>query len=273
MQESFYFQAMVFLAAAVSVVCISQKIGLGSALGYLLAGALIGPYGLQVVGRHSTDIMQFAEFGVVMLLFIIGLELEPSRLWRLRKAILGMGGLQIIVTSGVLASLAMLFGIEGKQALVLGLILSLSSTAIVLQSLNEKGLLPTAGGQSSFAVLLFQDIAVIPMLALFPLLVSPSVHQQDNSGQVNISLIDPLPEWLKAVVVLSAIGAIIMTGRYLTSPLLRIVARTGMRELFTATALLIVVGITVLMTSVGLSPALGTFLAGVVLANSEYRRE
>ncbi|CAN5512861.1 monovalent cation:proton antiporter-2 (CPA2) family protein [soil metagenome] len=273
MQETFYFQAMAFLAAAVGIVTISKKVGLGSALGYLLAGAFIGPFCLQVVGREGSDIMHFAEFGVVMLLFVIGLELEPSRLWRLRNAILGLGGLQVVVTSGVLTSLAIGFGIEGKQALVVGLILSLSSTAIVLQSLNEKGLLPTAAGQSSFAVLLFQDLAVIPMLALFPLLVGSSFHHQDNSGQANVSPIESLHQWLQPVVVLGAIGAIIVAGRYLTSPLLRLVAQTGMRELFTATALLIVVGITVLMTAVGLSPALGTFLAGVVLANSEYRRE
>jgi monovalent cation:proton antiporter-2 (CPA2) family protein len=271
MQESFFFQAMVFLAAAVSMVPIAKKVGLGSALGYLLAGAFIGPACLHVVGNEGIDIMHFAEFGVVMLLFVIGLELKPSRLWRLRKAILGMGGLQIAVTTGVLAGLAMLFGVEGEQALVIGLILSLSSTAIVLQSLNEKELLPTAAGQSSFAILLFQDITVIPMLALFPLLGS-SVPKQ-GSHQDNASLIDSLPIWLQPLVVLSAIAAIIMAGRYLVSPLLRIVARTGVRELFTVSALLIVVGITVLMTSVGLSPELGTFLAGVVLANSEYRHE
>ncbi|WP_245565034.1 cation:proton antiporter [Spirosoma spitsbergense] len=217
--------------------------------------------------------MHFAEFGSFMLLFVIGLELEPSRIWRLRRAIVGMGGLQIAVTSGVLAGLAMLFGIEGKQALVLGLILSLSSTAIVLQALTEKDLLPTAAGQSSFAVLLFQDIAVIPMLALFPILAGSPLNNQGNGGQANASLIDPLPGWVQLLVATGAVAAIIIAGRYLTSPILRIVARTGMRELFTAMSLLIVVGITVLMTSVGLSPELGTFLAGVVLANSEYRNE
>ena len=216
MQETFYFQAMAFLAAAVGVVSISKKIGLGSVLGYLLAGAFLGPSCLQVVGHEGADIMQFAEFGVVMLLFVIGLELEPSRLWRLRKAILGMGGLQVAITSGVLTSLAMLFGIEGKQALVVGLILSLSSTAIVLQSLTEKGLLPTAAGQSSFAVLLFQDIAVIPMLALFPLLAGSSVRHQGNSGQANTSPFESLPVFVQPIVVLVSIGAIIMAGRYLT---------------------------------------------------------
>jgi len=172
MQETFFFQAMVYLSAAVIMVPIAKKMGLGSVLGYLLAGILIGPAGLQFIGQEGADIMHFAEFGVVMMLFVIGLELEPSRLWRLRKSILGMGGMQIGLTTVVVAGLALLFGIEGKQALVLGMIVSMSSTAIVLQSLNEKGLMPTADGQGSFAILLFQDIAVIPMLALFPLLAS-----------------------------------------------------------------------------------------------------
>lgn len=267
MQETFFFQATVFLAAAVIMVPIAKNAGLGSALGYLIAGALIGPACLHVVGHEGTDIMHFAEFGVVMLLFVIGLELEPSRLWHLRQAILGMGGLQIAITSGVLTGLAVLFGIGGKQALVLGLILSVSSTAIVLQMLNEKRLMPTVAGQSSFAVLLFQDIAVIPMLALFPVLAGKPADSQENS------LIDPLSAWTDALVVLGSVAAIVVGGRYLTSPLFRLVASTGIRELFTATALLIVVGIAVLMTTVGLSPELGTFMAGVVLANSEYRHE
>ncbi|WP_375447456.1 monovalent cation:proton antiporter-2 (CPA2) family protein [uncultured Fibrella sp.] len=273
MQESFFFQAMVYLAAAVVMVPIAKKVGLGSVLGYLLAGVLIGPACLQFIGHEGTDIMHFAEFGVVMMLFVIGLELEPSRLWRLRKSILGMGGFQIGVTSVVIAGLALLFGINWQQSLVLGMIIAMSSTAIVLQSLNEKGLMQTAAGQGSFAVLLFQDIAVIPMLALFPLLATEPAMAQAGGEHASATLIDSLPTWLQPVVVLGSVAAIIITGRYLTPPLFRIVARTGMRELFTATALLLVVGIAVLMTTVGLSPALGTFLAGVVLANSEYRHE
>lgn len=273
MKESFFFQAMVYLAAAVVMVPIAKKVGLGSVLGYLLAGVLIGPACLEFIGHEGTDIMHFAEFGVVMMLFVIGLELEPSRLWRLRKSILGMGGFQIGVTSVVIAGLALLFDINWQQSLVLGMIIAMSSTAIVLQSLNEKGLMQTAAGQGSFAVLLFQDIAVIPMLALFPLLATEPATAQAGGEHASTTLIDSLPTWLQPVVVLGSVAAIIITGRYLTPPLFRIVARTGMRELFTATALLLVVGIAVLMTTVGLSPALGTFLAGVVLANSEYRHE
>ncbi|MBO0950095.1 monovalent cation:proton antiporter-2 (CPA2) family protein [Fibrella forsythiae] len=273
MKESFFFQAMVYLAAAVVMVPIAKKVGLGSVLGYLLAGVLIGPACLQFVGQEGTDIMHFAEFGVVMMLFVIGLELEPSRLWRLRKAILGMGGVQIAATALLTGGLALLFNVVWQQALVLGLIIALSSTAIVLQSLNEKGLMQTAAGQGSFAVLLFQDIAVIPMLALFPLLATATPATQAGGDHGSASLIDSLPVWLQPIVLLGSVAFIIVAGRYLTPPLFRVVAKTGMRELFTATALLLVVGIAVLMTTVGLSPALGTFLAGVVLANSEYRHE
>ncbi|MCK8491297.1 monovalent cation:proton antiporter-2 (CPA2) family protein [Spirosoma sp. RP8] len=273
MQQTFFFQAMVYLASAVITVPIAKKLGLGSVLGYLLAGIIIGPAGLEFIGQEGTDIMHFAEFGVVIMLFVIGLELEPSRLWHLRKSILGMGGVQVGATSLVVAGLAILFGIDWKQALALGMIASLSSTAIVLQSLNEKGLMKTAAGQSSFAVLLFQDIAVIPMLALFPLLASDTNVPVVEGGHSHTTLVDSLPAWLQPFVVLGSVAAIIAVGRYATPPLFRIIARTGMREMFTATALLLVVGIAVLMTTVGLSPALGTFLAGVVLANSEYRHE
>ncbi|MEZ0487080.1 monovalent cation:proton antiporter-2 (CPA2) family protein [Fibrella sp. GW2-5] len=273
MQQSFFFQAMVYLAAAVVMVPIAKKAGLGSVLGYLLAGVLIGPFCLKFIGQEGTDIMHFAEFGVVMMLFVIGLELEPSRLWRLRKVILGMGGIQIGATTVLVGGLAMLFGLVWQQALVLGMIVAMSSTAIVLQSLNEKGLMQTAAGQGSFAVLLFQDIAVIPMLALFPLLATVSVPAQAGDDHSTTSLMDSLPAWAQPLVLLGSVALIIVTGRYLTPPLFRMVAKTGMRELFTATALLLVVGIAVLMTTVGLSPALGTFLAGVVLANSEYRHE
>ncbi|GAB3220439.1 monovalent cation:proton antiporter-2 (CPA2) family protein [Spirosoma arcticum] len=268
MQESFFFQAMVFLAAAVIMVPIAKKAGLGSALGYLLAGILVGPACLAIVAHDGAAIMQVAEFGVVMLLFVVGLELEPSRLWRLRKAIVGMGGLQIAVTSGVLAGLALPLGVGEKPALVVGLTLSLSSTALSLQWLNEKGLISTPAGQSSFAVLLFQDIAVIPMLALFPLLANRPTNSADHTA-----VMQSLPDWVQPLAALGAVGVIILVGRYLIPPLFRIIARTRIRELFTATALLIVVSITVLMTTVGLSPELGAFLAGVILANSEYRHE
>lgn len=271
MQDTFFFQAMLYLASAVIMVPLAKRLGLGSVLGYLIAGIIIGPSCLKLIGQEGQDLMHFAEFGVVMMLFVIGLELEPSRLWRLRRSIIGMGGMQVSLTAIAVAGLAMLFDIRWQEALALGMIVSLSSTAIVLQTLQEKSLLQTAAGQSSFAVLLFQDIAVIPMLALFPLLARestagvPAVH---HSG-----LASDWPAWAQTLMVLGSVLFIIFVGRHLVRPLFRLIAKTGMREMFTAAALLLVVGIAVLMTAVGLSPALGTFLAGVVLANSEYRHE
>jgi CPA2 family monovalent cation:H+ antiporter-2 len=270
-KSSFFFQAMIYLAAAVVMVPLAKKIGLGSVLGYLLAGIIIGPAIMGFVGKEGEDIMHFAEFGVVMMLFIIGLELEPELLWRLRRTILGLGGLQVLSTAAVITAIAMSFGLKWQMALAVGMTLSLSSTAIVLQTLNEKGLMKTAGGQSSFSVLLFQDIAVIPMLAFFPLLAT--IAPTSNGGHGDSSLMAGLPGWAQTFVVLASVAVIILAGRFLVRPLLRVVAATRLRELFTATALLLVVGITVLMTMVGLSPALGTFLAGVVLADSEYRHE
>jgi CPA2 family monovalent cation:H+ antiporter-2 len=271
-QNSFFFQAFVYLAAAVLMVPIAKKTGLGSVLGYLLAGVLIGPAVLGFIGKEGQDILHFAEFGVVMMLFVIGLELEPELLWKMRKSILGLGGLQVVLTAIIAAAIAIAFGLHWQQALAMGMILSLSSTAIILQTLNEKGLMKTAAGQSSFAVLLFQDIAVIPMLALFPLLAvsEPAVVAGEHHSK---TLVDGLPGWAQTLVVLGSVVTIIVAGRFLVRPLFRVVAATRLREIFTATALLLVVGIAVLMTQVGLSPALGTFLAGVVLADSEYRHE
>ncbi|RXK81442.1 potassium transporter [Filimonas effusa] len=272
MQQTFFFQAMIYLAAAVIMVPIAKRIGLGSVLGYLVAGVIIGPACLQFVGQEGEDIMHFAEFGVVMLLFVIGLELEPLRLWRLRKSISGLGGLQVGVTSLAVMGIALAFGLEWRQALALGLIMSMSSTAIVLQSLNEKGLMKSAAGQSSFAVLLFQDIAVIPILAIFPLLATGAGGDHAAAAHAK-GWVQTLPAGLQTLIVLGSVAAVIVAGRYLLGPFFRIIAKTGLRELFTAAALLLVVGIAVFMTFVGLSPALGAFLAGVVLANSEYRHE
>ncbi|WP_342086547.1 monovalent cation:proton antiporter-2 (CPA2) family protein [Dyadobacter sp. OTU695] len=271
MQQSFFFQAMIYLAAAVVMVPIAKRLGLGSVLGYLVAGVIIGPAGLKFIGMEGQDIMHFAEFGVVMMLFVIGLELEPSRLWRMRKSIAGLGGLQVGITTVLVAGIAMLFGISWKEALALGMIIAMSSTAIVMQTLNEKGWLKTIAGQSSFAVLLFQDLAIIPMLALFPLLADQAGVSDGHGG--GGSLVSALPAWQQAIVVLLSVSAIVLTGKYLLRPVFRMMARTALREMFTATALLLVVGIAVFMTSVGLSPALGAFVAGVVLANSEYRHE
>jgi monovalent cation:proton antiporter-2 (CPA2) family protein len=272
MQDSFFFQAMIYLAAAVIMVPVAKRLGLGSVLGYLLAGIFIGPACLKLIGKEGGDLMHFAEFGVVMMLFVIGLELEPSRLWRLRRSIVGMGGMQVCVTTIMVAGLALLLQVDWREALALGMIVAMSSTAIVLQSLQEKGLMQTAGGQSSFSVLLFQDIAVIPMLALFPLLAGDQAAG-GGSASHNSGLVGDLPGWAQTLVVLATVGIVIVIGRYLVPPVFRLIAKTGMREMFTATALLLVVGIAVLMTSAGLSPALGAFLAGVVLANSEFRHE
>ncbi|SFD31413.1 Kef-type potassium/proton antiporter, CPA2 family [Chitinophaga sp. CF118] len=268
MEHSYFFIAMIYLAAAVVFIPIARKLGLGSVLGYLLAGMVIGPSLLGFIGQEGQDIMHFAEFGVVMMLFLIGLELEPSLLWNMRAPILGLGGLQVLITTAVITGCALLLGQPLNVSLAIGMTLSLSSTAIVLQSLKEKGILSSAAGQSAFSVLLFQDIAVIPMLAIFPLLAGTSTTHSNGH-----SLRDNLPAWMQTFVVLGAVVVIIVAGRYLIKPLLRIVARARVRELFTAFALLLVVSISVLMSVVGLSPALGAFLGGVVLANSEYRHE
>jgi monovalent cation:H+ antiporter-2, CPA2 family len=270
--SSFLFQAFVYLCAIVLFVPLAKRLGLGSVLGYLLAGVIIGPYLLGFIGREGEDLMHFAEFGVVMMLFLIGLELEPELLWRLRKAILGLGAAQVVGTAIVIGLLVWSTGIHPLQALAMGLILSLSSTAIVMQSLQEKGLLRTEAGQSAFSVLLFQDIAVIPMLALFPLLATgPATRAEGAHG--SFEWVHSQPPLVQTFIVLGSVVAIIAVGRLLVRPVLRVIAKTGMREVFTAFSLLIVVGIAVLMTGVGLSPALGAFLAGVVLANSEYRHE
>jgi monovalent cation:proton antiporter-2 (CPA2) family protein len=265
--SEFLLGAFVYLAAAVIAAPLAARLGLGSVLGYLAAGVLIGPSVLGLVGSEGQDVMHFAEFGVIVMLFLVGLELQPSKLWSLRKPILGLGGLQVAGTSASIATAAWLLGVDWKASLATGLILAMSSTAIVIQSLNERGQLKTSAGQSSFSVLLFQDISVIPMLALLPLL---AVHQPADA---NSSIIANLPAWAQTLGVLAAVGAIVLAGRYLMRPLFRFVAQSGIREIFVAFALLIVVGITLLMQFVGLSAALGTFLAGVVLAESEYRHE
>lgn len=275
MEGEFLIQALLYLSAAVIFVPIAKKLGLGSVLGYLIAGMVIGPFVLGLIGEEGQDIMHFAEFGVVMMLFLVGLELEPSLLWRMRSSILGMGGMQVAATTLLVTIAGLLFQLPWNQALAIGLIISMSSTAITLQTLAEKGLLKTSAGQSSFAVLLFQDIAVIPILALMPLLAIQGTDLPgtgDNHAE-SVSLISELPPLLKTLAVLGAVALIIFAGRTVVRPLLRMVAGTRLRELFTATALLLVIAITVLMTVVGLSPALGTFLAGVVLANSEFRHE
>ena len=262
--------ALIYLAAAIVAVPIAKRLGLGSVLGYLIAGILIGPYALGVVG-DQTDVMHFAEFGVVMMLFLVGLELQPSRLWKLRHSILGLGGLQVVLTAAVIFAFCYwFFTMHWQTALAIGLMLALSSTAIVLQSLEEKGWLKQEAGQNAFSVLLFQDIAIIPILALLPLLAfaAPS-----SSKQISDSIIAGWPVWQQVGVSVAVIAAIIAGGKYVSAPLFRYIAQTHMREIFTIFALFLVVAISLVMHSIGLSPALGTFLAGVVLAESEFRHE
>ncbi|MCZ6865130.1 MAG: glutathione-regulated potassium-efflux system protein KefC [Candidatus Dadabacteria bacterium] len=274
--NSFLFQAFVYLSAAVVSVPIAKRLGLGSVLGYLFAGIIIGPFVFKFVGMETETVLHFAEFGVVLMLFLIGLELQPSRLWKLRGPILGLGGLQVGITTMIIFLIGFLLGLGWKISLAIGLILALSSTAIVLQTLNEKGLIKTEAGQSSFSVLLFQDIAVIPMLAILPLLAAPIIGSIGQSGaQIHHGGfgVEALPGWQQAILVAVVIGTIIVVGRFLVRYVFRFIAETRLREIFTAFALFLVIGIALSMQLVGLSAALGTFLAGVVLADSEYRHE
>ena len=262
--------ALIYLAAAIVAVPIAKRVGLGSVLGYLIAGILIGPYALGVVG-DQTDVMHFAEFGVVMMLFLVGLELQPSRLWTLRHSILGLGGLQVVLSAAaIFAFCYWFFAMHWQTALAIGLMLALSSTAIVLQSLEEKGWLKQEAGQNAFSVLLFQDIAIIPILALLPLL---AFAPQTSTKEISDSIIASWPVWQQVCVSVAVIAAIIAGGKYVSAPLFRYIAQTHMREIFTIFALFLVVAIALVMQSIGLSPALGTFLAGVVLAESEFRHE
>lgn len=282
--NEFLYQASIYLAAAVIAVPLSARLGLGSVLGYLAAGIAIGPV-LGLVGAETKDLQHVAEFGVVMMLFLIGLELEPRALWDMRHRLLGLGGLQVTASTAVIAAVTYYAGQPWSVAVAVGLTLSLSSTAIVLQTLSEKGLMRTNGGRATFSVLLTQDIAVIPILAFLPLLAMPASIFIEDDGSITrgdgghadphtaLSLVDGLPGWAVTLVTLGAIALVIVIGVYLTRPLFRFIHTTRLREMYTALALLIVVGISFLMTLVGLSPALGAFLAGVVLASSEFRHE
>ena len=271
MDTNFLLQAIIYLSAAVICVPIAKKLGLSSILGYLFAGIIIGPYVMGFIGQEGQDIMHFAEFGVVMMLFLIGLELEPSKFWKMRKFIIGMGSAQLVGTT-LLLFFGCLYFMDWKweTTLAVSLALALSSTAIVLQTLKEKGLSNTSVGRSSFAVLLFQDIAVIPILAFLPLL---STVNLETTNEIQQSLITGFSSWLQTLIVIGCISTIYFAGRFLFVPLLHIIAKTRLQELFTASALLLVVGVSYLMHLVGLSPALGAFMAGVVLANSEFRHE
>ena len=255
---SYLVEGAIYLAAAVIAVPLSKRLGLGSVLGYLIAGIVIGPSALQLIADPER-VFHFAEFGVVMLLFLIGLELEPKQAWQLRKPIFGMGGLQVLATLVAVFGAGSMFGLGWQVALVAGMGIAMSSTAIGLATLEERRLMNTAGGDASFAVLLFQDLAVIPLFVVLALLAP-------DGGGAQFS-------WRDALAGLLVIGAIIVASRTLLRPLMRTVAQTGMRELFVALALLLVIGVALAVQAVGLSMALGTFLAGVLLADSEYRYE
>ena len=267
--SGFFGQAFIYLAASVLMVPLARRLGLGSALGYLLAGVFIGPYVLKLVGEEGQDVMHFAEFGVVLMLFLIGLELKPSILWRLRVPILGLGGSQVILTSLVIGLVAHQFGLSWQASTAIGLTFSLSSTAIVLQTLDEKGWMKSQAGEGSFSVLLFQDMAVIPMLAFLPFLAVNEAIGVVPDPNVEAEMAG----WLQALQVLGVVAGIMIGGRFLIRPLFRWIAKSRTSEILVAAALLLVIGITLAMEYVGLSPALGAFLAGVVLADSEYRHE
>lgn len=250
-------KALVYLIAAVAAVPIAKRLGLGAVLGYLLAGIVIGPWGLGLI-TEVKHILEFSEFGVVLLLFLIGLELDPKRLWSLRRSIFGWGSIQVGAVTAALLAAALAAGVPWRVGLIAALGMSLSSTAIALATLGERKLTASPAGAAGFAILLFQDIAAIPMMAAVPLL---GVAVAEGSGQ----------GWLHAVQVVAVIAVLIFGGRVLIRPILRIIAKTEMREIFTAFSLLLVIATCLLMQSVGMSMALGTFLAGVLLADSEYR--
>ncbi len=262
-------QAAVYLGAAVLAVPLAARLGLGSVLGFLGAGIVIGPV-LGLVGRESEALRDFGEYGIAVMLFLVGLEVSPRALWSLRQKLLGLGGLQIVLTVAWFLAAGLAIGHPWNAALAIGLVLSPSSTAIVIQTLSEKGLLNTPGGRSGFAVLLAQDIAVIPMLAILPLLADRVGPGDEPHG---LSLVGGLPAWAVALLTVGAVTAVVLTGIFLTRPVFRWIGRARLREIDTALALFVVVSITLLMELVGLSPALGTFLAGVVLAGSEFRHE
>ena len=273
----FLILAFLILVAGVLAVPLATRLGLGSVLGYLLAGMAISPL-LAALSVDVEALQVFAEFGVVMMLFIIGLEMEPKRLWEMRGKLAGLGGGQVVLTTLVLTGIALLADQPWQTALAIGMVLALSSTAIIVQTLTEKGLMRTQGGEASFSVLLVQDVAVIPILALVPLLALPELASLaaghgEGGAHGGIDLTAHMSIWLAAATRIAAVAAVIAIGIFAIRPLFRYIARANLRELFTAAALVVVIGIALLMSLVGLSPALGAFIAGVVLATSEYRHE
>lgn len=265
-------EILIYLLAAVVAVPISQRLGFGSVLGYLAAGIVIGPV-MGLVGAEAEDLRHYAEFGVVLMLFLIGLEMDPRTLWQMRKKLIGLGGLQVTVTLIAIAAFCRSIGLSWNEALTLGMILSLSSTAIVMQTLNEKRLNRTEGGRASFAVLLFQDIAALPFLAIIPLLAVGGANLVGAEGGAGAEMGGEFTGWVRAGLVVGAIVLVVVAGRYLSRPMFRFLNMSGLHEINVAAALLFIVLIAFVMDTLGLSPALGTFLAGVALANSEYRHQ
>lgn len=276
MGEFSLFQAFIYLFAAVVCVPIAKRLGLGSVLGYLAAGVLIGPFVLGPVlgtssGDEVEDIMHAAEFGVVMMLFLVGLELDPKEFWKMRKKILGIGSIQLFGTMLIVVPIALHFiGLDFGASIAIGAAVAMSSTAIILQTLSEKGLTKTPCGKSSFSVLLFQDIMVIPILALLPLLAVKTTIVTHGGSH---TLLDGAPGWMKTLAIISAIGVVFFVGNYIVNPFFKYIARLQVRELFTSFALMLVIGVSVLMNYVGLSPALGAFMAGMTMANSEFKHQ
>lgn len=269
MESTLAINTLLFLGVAIIMVPLAKKLGLSSVIGYIFGGILIGPYVLKLTGNDVSDIMHASEFGVIMLLFLVGLELEPRKFWEMRKKILGLGLTQMVLTIVILFLIFIWVGWEVDKAFAIAMCFALSSTAIVLQTLQEKNNFKSLAGEASFSTLLFQDIAVIPILAVLPLIAN---HKATNNNEVQV-LIQKLPEWLQAGTVIFGVAILILLGKYVFVPFLRYVSKSGMNELLTASSLFLVIGVSELMVSIGLSPALGAFLAGVMLANSEFKHE
>ncbi|KXH80530.1 monovalent cation:proton antiporter-2 (CPA2) family protein [Chryseobacterium kwangjuense] len=270
MESSLAMNTLLFLGVAIIMVPLARKFGLSSVIGYILGGIIIGPYVLRLTGKDVNDIMHASEFGVIMLLFLVGLELEPRKFWEMRKKIMGLGLTQMLLSISLLFLVFLSAGWRIDKAIAIAMCFALSSTAIVLQTLQEKNNLKTMAGEASFSTLLFQDIAVIPILAILPIIANYKSSHHDNEIQI---LIQKLPEWLQAGTVILGVAILILLGRYVFVPFLRYVSKSGMTELLTASSLFLVIGVSELMAGIGLSPALGAFLAGVMLANSEFRHE
>lgn len=270
METSLAMNTLLFLGVAIIMVPLARKFGLSSVIGYIAGGIIIGPYVLKLTGRNVDDIMHASEFGVIMLLFLVGLELEPRKFWEMRKKIVGLGMTQMLLTISLLFVIFLWAGWQVDKAVAIAMCFALSSTAIVLQTLQEKNSLNTLAGEASFSTLLFQDIAVIPILAILPLMAHHKATANDNEIHV---IIQNLPQWMQFATVILGVALLILLGRYVFVPFLRYVSRSGMTELLTASSLFLVIGVSELMIGIGLSPALGAFLAGVMLANSEFRHE